>query len=109
LDSDSFCRACAGLGLVHAVSTHIELPWEIIVFGRVGHSSGRQVGGIIGVLGGKPNPICARCLTGQLESEDLPRVLGGPGRFLNDVPRVLGVLSAGKGGKLDKIETRLLG
>jgi hypothetical protein len=62
---------------------------NIFVFRRFGHSSWRQVGVIIGVLGGKPDKIETGWL-GQLESEDIPHVLGGPARFLKNVPRVLG-------------------
>jgi hypothetical protein len=68
---------------------------KINVLQRFGSSRWRQVGVIIGVLGGKPENIETVWL-GELDSEDLPRVLGGLGRFARDVPRGLGVLWAGK-------------
>jgi hypothetical protein len=61
-----------------------------VVFQRFGRLRWSQVWDITGVLGGKPGKIETRWL-GELDLEDLPRVLGGLGWFVRDVPNGLGV------------------
>jgi hypothetical protein len=63
--------------------------WKIAVFRGFGRLRWSQVGDIIGAFRGKPDKIETRWL-GELDLEDLPRVLGGLGWFAMDIPRGLG-------------------
>jgi hypothetical protein len=60
-----------------------------MVFLRCRRLRWSQVGDIIGVLGGKPDKIETRWL-GELDLEDLPRVLGGSWLVCEGCPTLFG-------------------
>ena len=73
---------------VGSIKTTIVLR-KLDVVRRFGSLRWSQVGDIIWVLGGKPDKIETRWV-GELDLDDLLRVLGGHGWFVRDVPRGLG-------------------